>query len=180
MRGVAGDGTLILAEIIRRGLSKVAVGTVWDPMAVKLCFAAGEGASIVLRFGGKSCATAGEPIDAQVTVQRLQRNAVQYFAGSEVPMGDCAVINFAGIDVILNSNRCQSFDPSLFTALQLEPQQYQLLLVKSTNHFYQGFAPLAAKIIYVDAGAPYPSDPVRNGYRKLRRPLWPIVESPFA
>ncbi|MEH8019173.1 M81 family metallopeptidase [Rheinheimera muenzenbergensis] len=178
--GVAGDGTLILAEIIRRGISKVAVGTIWDPMAVKLCFAAGEGASIMLRFGGKSCATAGEPLDAQVTVQRLQRNAVQYFAGSEVPMGDCAVISFAGIEVILNSNRCQSFDPSLFTALQLEPQQYQLLLVKSTNHFYQGFAPLAAKIIYVDAGAPYPSDPVRNAYRKLSRPLWPIVESPFA
>lgn len=177
--GVAGDGTLILAEIIRRGLRRVAVGTIWDPMAVKLCFAAGAGASIMLRFGGKSCATAGSPIDAQVTVRYLQRNAMQYFAGSEVPMGDCAVISFAGIEVILNSNRCQSFDPSLFTALQLEPQQYQLLLVKSTNHFYQGFAPLATKIIYVDAGAPYPSDPVRNAYRKLRRPLWPIVESPF-
>ncbi len=178
--GVAGDGTLILREIIRRGIGRVAVGTIWDPMAVKLCFAAGEGASIMLRFGGKSCASAGEPIDAQVRVNRLQRNAVQYFAGSEVPMGDCAVVHFAGIDVILNSNRCQSFDPSLFRALHIEPQQYQLLVVKSTNHFYQGFAPLAAKIIYVDAGAPYPSDPCRNAYRKLRRPLWPIVALPFA
>ena len=178
--GVAGDGTLILHEIMRRKLQNVAVGTLWDPMAVKLCFAAGEGADISLRFGGKSCASAGEPVDSKVTVKKLQRNAVQYFAGSEVPMGDCAVIHFAGIDVILNSNRCQSFDPSLFTALGLVPQHYRLLLIKSTNHFYQGFSAIAAQIIYVDAGAPYPSDPSINNYQKLRRPLWPLIKDPFA
>ncbi|MBU0914316.1 MAG: M81 family metallopeptidase [Gammaproteobacteria bacterium] len=177
--GVAGDGTLILHQVIKRQLQQVAVGTIWDPMAVKLCFAAGEGAEIELRFGGKSCATAGEPIDKLVTVVRLQADAQQQFADSLVPMGDCALIRFDGIEVILNSNRCQSFDPSLFRALGLEPSQYKLLLIKSTNHFYQGFAPLASHIIYVDAGAPYPSDPKRNGYKKLSRPIWPIVAAPF-
>lgn len=177
--GVAGDGTLILRQIIARKLDGVAVGTIWDPMAVKLCFAAGEGAAISLRFGGKSCATAGEPIDKAVTVLRLKNDAEQQFADSSVPMGDCALIAFDGIEVILNSNRCQSFDPSLFRALGIAPEQRKLLLVKSTNHFYQGFAPLAAQILYVDTGAPYPSDPKRNGYRKLTRPLWPIVEQPF-
>ncbi|MBY0420176.1 MAG: MlrC C-terminal domain-containing protein, partial [Pararheinheimera sp.] len=88
-------------------------------------------------------------------------------------------ISFDGIEVILNSNRCQSFDPSLFRALGIEPTEYKLLLIKSTNHFYQGFAPLASHIIYVDAGAPYPSDPQRNGYKKLKRPIWPIVAAPF-
>lgn len=178
--GVAGDGTLILHQIIKHKLTSVAVGTIWDPMAVKLCFAAGEGAHISLRFGGKSCATAGEPIDKMVQVIRLKVNAEQQFAGSSVPMGDCALIMFDGIEVILNSNRCQSFDPSLYTALGVIPQQRKILLIKSTNHFYQGFAPLAAQVLYVDAGAPYPSDPKRNGYRYLNRPIWPIVEEPFA
>lgn len=177
--GVAGDGTLILHQVIKRQLQQVAVGTIWDPMAVKLCFAAGEGAEIELRFGGKSCATAGDPIDKLVTVMRLKTDAQQEFADSLVPMGDCALISFDGIEVILNSNRCQSFDPSLFRAVGLEPSQYKLLLIKSTNHFYQGFAPLAAHIIYVDAGAPYPSDPQRNSYKKLSRPIWPIVAEPF-
>lgn len=177
--GVAGDGTLILEQIIARKLTGVAVGTIWDPMAVKLCFAAGEGADIALRFGGKSGATAGPPLDKQVVVERLQANATQQFADSSVPMGDCALISFDGIEVILNSNRCQSFDPSLFRALGIMPEQRRILLVKSTNHFYQGFAPLASQIIYVDAGAPYPSDPRRNGYKKLNRPIWPIYENPF-
>lgn len=178
--GVAGDGTLILQQILKRKLTSVAVGTIWDPMAVKLCFAAGEGAQISLRFGGKSCATAGEPIDKVVQVVRLKANAEQQFADSSVPMGDCALIKFDGIEVILNTNRCQSFDPSLFRALGVAPEQRSLLLIKSTNHFYQGFAPLAAQVLYVDAGAPYPSDPKRNGYRNLTRPIWPIIEEPFA
>ncbi|MBV2128567.1 M81 family metallopeptidase [Arsukibacterium indicum] len=177
--GVAGDGTLILEQIIARKLTGVAVGTIWDPMAVKLCFAAGEGADIALRFGGKSGATAGPPLDKRVRVERLQTNASQQFADSSVPMGDCALISFDGIEVILNSNRCQSFDPSLFRALGIAPEERRILLVKSTNHFYQGFAPLASQIIYVDAGAPYPSDPKRNDYQKLRRPIWPINENPF-
>ena len=51
--GVAGDGTSILRAILRRGMSGVAVATIWDPMAVTFCHAAGEGAVINLRFGGK-------------------------------------------------------------------------------------------------------------------------------
>ncbi len=55
-----------------------------------------------------------------------------------------------------------------------------MLLVKSTNHFYAGFAPIAAEIIYIDAGAPYPSNPRVTDYRNLTRPIWPRVEDPFA
>ncbi|WP_337843313.1 M81 family metallopeptidase [Rheinheimera sp.] len=177
--GVAGDGTLILHELIRQQVSGVAVGTLWDPMAVRLCQAAGEGADIELRFGGKSCASAGDPVDKRVKVVRLKQNAQQEFAGSLVPMGDCALIRFDGIDLILNSNRCQSFDPSLFRALGLDPLSYRVLLIKSTNHFYQGFVGIAGKIIYVDAGAPYPSNPVTNQYHKLQRPVWPRHPAPF-
>ncbi|MEN3158556.1 M81 family metallopeptidase [Alkalimonas sp. NCh-2] len=176
--GVAGDGTLILREVIRQQLQGIAFGTIWDPMAVQLCFAAGEGAEIPLRFGGKSCATAGEPVDKIVAIKALRASAWQQFGGSEVPMGACAWIQFDGIDVILNSNRCQSFDPSLFRALGIVPEQCRGLVVKSTNHFYQGFAAIASEVLYLDAKAPYPSDPRRNQYRKLTRAIWPIVEQP--
>ncbi|MEE2000516.1 M81 family metallopeptidase [Alkalimonas sp. MEB108] len=176
--GVAGDGTLILHEVIRQQLTGVAFGTIWDPMAVQLCFAAGEGAVIPLRFGGKSCATAGDPVDKIIEVKALRASAWQEFAGSKVPMGACAWIRFDGIDVILNSNRCQSFDPSLFSAVGIVPEQCHGLVVKSTNHFYQGFAAIAAKVLYLDAKAPYPSDPKQNNYQKLSRAIWPIVEQP--
>lgn len=177
--GVAGDGTLLLHAVLRRNMTEVAFGTIWDPMAVQLCFAAGEGAEIPLRFGGKSCATAGEPVDKVVTVMALKEAAFQHFGDSDVPMGACAWIHFDGIDVILNSNRCQSFDPSLFRAVGIQPEQKRGLVVKSTNHFYQGFSAIASSIIYIDAEAPYPSNPALNHYKKLKRAIWPIVDNPF-
>ena len=58
---------------------------------------------------------------------------------------------------------------SVVSALNLgiDPASKAILLVKSTNHFYAGFAPIAAEILYIDAGAPYPSNPRKTDYRKL-------------
>jgi len=103
--GTAGDATVVLAELIRRGAEDVAVGTIWDPIAVQVCMAAGEGAKIPLRFGAKSAPETGSPIDKTVTIRRLVRNAEMKFGDSQVPFGDAASISFEGIDVILNSTR---------------------------------------------------------------------------
>ncbi len=58
------------------------------------------------------------------------------------------------IDVILNTNRTQTFEPDIFSNLGVDPLSKDILLVKSTNHFYAGFAPIAAEIIYVDRRRP--------------------------
>jgi microcystin degradation protein MlrC len=179
--GTAGDGTLILAEMLARGVHRAGVATIWDPMAVTLCRGFGEGARILLRFGGKSCAPAGNPIDAEVQVIKVVDEGWQSFGASRVTLGPAAVVRIAGteVDVILNTNRTQTFEPDIFVNLGIDPLAKDVLLVKSTNHFYAGFSKIAAEIIYVDAGAPYPSDPRRTDYRKLIRPIWPRVEDPW-
>ncbi|MEM6637178.1 MAG: M81 family metallopeptidase [Pseudomonadota bacterium] len=176
--GVAGDGTIMLRTALEVGLTNAAFGTIWDPMAVRLCHAAGEGARFPLRFGGKTSATAGDPIDADVDVIKLKRDAVQSFGASVVPLGDCAVIRVAGIDVILNSNRAQAFSPDLFSNLGIEPRERQVLVVKSTNHFHGAFASVAAAILYASVDGPYPNDPRKNHYKALKREIWPIIDNP--
>jgi microcystin degradation protein MlrC len=178
--GTAGDATVILAELIARGVTDVAVGTIWDPIAVQICFAAGEGAEIPLRFGAKSAPFTGNPIDKRVTVQRLVQNAEMRFGDSFAPFGDAAWISFDGIDVILNSTRAQSFDPSLFSVMGIEPKSRKILLIKSTNHFYDSFSKIASEIVYCSAGKPYPNRPAETDYRKARRDIWPMVEDPWA
>ena len=178
--GTAGDATVILAELIGRGISDVAVGTIWDPIAVQICFAAGEGAQIPLRFGAKSAPNTGQPIDKVVTVKALKKNAEMRFGESYAPFGDAAWIHFDGIDVILNSTRAQSFDPSLFSVMGIEPKSQKILLIKSTNHFYDSFSKIASEIVYCSAGKPYPNDPKSTPYRKARRDIWPMVENPWA
>lgn len=178
--GVAGDSTLLIHALRERGMRDVAVATIWDPVAVQLCTAAGVGAELDLRFGGKTSDNAGAPVDARVRVTRVAQNAVQSFGPSVVPLGNAVSIEFEGIEVILNSNRCQTFEPDIFTNMGIDPERKRLLIVKSTNHFHNGFAPIAAQIIYVDAEAPYPSNPRLNSYRKLARPIWPRSENPHA
>ena len=177
--GTAGDATVILAELIARGINDVAVGTIWDPIAVQICMAAGENATIMLRFGAKSAPNTGNPIDKIVTVKRLVRNAEMRFGESYAPFGDAAWISFDGIDVILNSTRAQSFDPSLFSVMGIDPASRKILLIKSTNHFYDSFSKIASEIVYCSAGKPYPNTPAETPYVKARRDIWPMVEDPW-
>jgi microcystin degradation protein MlrC len=71
--GPAGDGTVILRSLITHAAAqqrqRVGFAGVWDPQACALCAAAGVGASLQLRFGGKTSHMAGDPIDALVTVE---------------------------------------------------------------------------------------------------------------
>jgi microcystin degradation protein MlrC len=176
--GTAGDSTTVLRRFIARGLDSVAFGTIWDPMAVRLCMAAGENATLPLRFGGKVAPHSGQPVDAEVTITRLVRRATQHFRDSIVPLGDAAAIRLGGIDVVLNSNRAQAFEPDLFSNLGIDPLARKMLVVKSANHFYGAFSKIAKEVIYVDAGGPYPNDPRKVDYRKIKRPIWPLDLDP--
>lgn len=178
--GVAGDGTVVLRRMIERGVSRVGVATIWDPIAVTFCHAAGEGAVIDLRFGGKAGPQAGEPIDARVKVLKAVEEGWQSFGLSRVTLGPTALVRIEGteIDVILNTNRTQTFEPDVFSNLGVDPLSKDILLVKSTNHFYAGFAPIAAEIVYVSAPTSYPSDPATTPYTKLNRDIWPRVADP--
>lgn len=180
--GVAGDGTVVLRRMIERGVNSLGVATIWDPIAVSFCHAAGEGAVIDLRFGGKAGPLAGEPIDARVQVVKVAQEGWQSFGKSRVTLGPAAVVRIegTGIDVILNTNRTQTFEPDIFSNLGIDPLGKDVLLIKSTNHFYAGYAPIAAEIIYVAAQSSYPVNPRATRYLKLTRPLWPRVEDPWA
>ncbi|MBI1779564.1 MAG: M81 family metallopeptidase [Proteobacteria bacterium] len=181
--GVAGDSTVVLRRLLERGIGNAALGAIWDPVATRFCMAAGAGARLQLRFGSKAQAGTGEPIDAEVLVTKIVPNAHQTFRGSIVPLGDAAAIRVAGIEVVLKTNRAQTFDPSLFTNLGIEPKTKKIVVVKSSNHFYDAFARIAAEILYVDSGGPYPSDARKIPYTRIRRPIWPLddvaIGAPF-
>lgn len=176
--GVPGDSTTLLREMIRRNLANAALASIWDPIAVRTCFSAGEGATLRLRFGAKMASGAGEPIDAEVRVRKVMRDAIQSFGASVVPLGDAAWIEVGGIDVILNTVRSQVFNPDIFSNFGIDPTSKTVLVVKSTNHFHDAFSRIAGEIIYVAVDGTYPNDPVTNNYRHLERGIWPRVENP--
>ena len=176
--GVPGDSTILLREMLKRGIKDEALATIWDPIAVRTCFSAGVGATFRLRFGAKLSEFAGEPLDADVIVRQTMREAVQSFGQSVVPLGDAVWIEVGGIDVILNSVRSQVFNPDAFSNFGIDLKKKKILVVKSTNHFYDAFSRISDDILYAAVDGPYPSQPETNAYHNLMRKIWPRVENP--
>jgi microcystin degradation protein MlrC len=176
--GTAGDATFVLRRFIERGVTGAAFGTIWDPLAVKLCMAAGVGARLPLRIGAKLAPRHGQPVDVEAEVISVVPDAIQHFRDSVVPLGDSVAVRFDGIEVILNSNRAQSFEPDLFSNMGIDPLARRFLVLKSANHFFGAFSKIASRIIYIDAGGPYPGDPRTTPYTKIKRPIWPLDEDP--
>ena len=174
--GAPGDSTMILRRLIERDIAGAALAPIWDPMAVRLCFMAGEGGKLRLRFGGKTAPTSGQPIDAEVTVTRLVRDATQTFVGAKVPLGDCAAIHLGGIDVVLITKRTQALGTDMFTGMDVTIKDKRIVVVKSTNHFHAAFAPHASRVLYCDASGPIPRDHRKVPYSRVQRPIWPLEE----
>ena len=163
---------------ISMNLKNIAIGSIWDPVAVNICCAAGENTKIDLRFGGKVSSLAGSPVNKKVLVKKIVRNAFQRFGKSFVPMGDSVCIAFDDIEIILNSNRSQTFSTDLFTKLGVNISNKKILIIKSTNHFYNSFFPYVSNIIYASVNGIYPNNPKKNKYSKLKRAIWPIIKKP--
>ncbi len=172
--GAPTDNTTILRHLIETGAESAALAPIWDPIAVRLCFDAGLGATLPLRFGGKIATTSGPPIDATVTVTGLAQDAWQSFGPTKVPLGDCAAITIGGVEVVLISNRTQALGLEIFRNLGIEPTERKIIVVKSTNHFMGAFGPIASKVIYVDSDGPLSRDYRKLPYTKVARPIWPL------
>ena len=175
--GAASDNTNVLRRLLERGCGDAAIGPFWDPLAVAICHGAGIGARLDLRFGGKASKASGAPVDAAVEVIGLAENGWQSFGASRVSYGDGAGIRIAtsggGVEVALISHRTQALGTEFFTDLGIELATKRYVGVKSTNHFFAAFAPIAAQILYCDGGGPSPLDSTKYPYRKITRPMWP-------
>ena len=179
--GVPGDATHVLRRMLERGLDNFAVATIWDPVAVSFCHAAGEGAELELRIGGKSGPQGGEPLDLRVDVRAVFEAGWQSFRNSRVTLGSTAVVRPLGteIDIVLITSRTQTYEPDIFSNQGVDFAQKSFLLVKSTNHFHAGFQPVSSEIVYIAAPTSYPTDPATTPYRKASLNLWPRVADPL-
>ena len=178
--GASSDSTFVLQRLLERGVTNVASGCYWDPGAVGLCLEAGEGATLPLRIGGKVGPMSGTPVDLRVTVRKILLAATMPFGDATARLGDTVWVSADGIDLVLNTTRTQTFHPQAFTQLGIDLSAKKIVVVKSTQHFYAGFAPIAREILYMATPGAVGPDFAAIPFTKLNKPFWPRVEDPFA
>jgi microcystin degradation protein MlrC len=177
--GAGSDSTFLLEALIRRGIGNTVIGPLWDPVSVRFCLEAGVGATIALRIGGKVGPASGQPIDATVRIEAIKRDATMVFAGLPTSMGDAALvaIGVAGqepIRIVLNTIRTQAYGVELFTQFGLDLSRQRLIIVKSMQHFYAAFAPIAKAVVYMGSPGTASQDFKSLTYKSITRPMWPF------
>jgi microcystin degradation protein MlrC len=177
--GAPGDSTFFIRRLRERGITSAASGYYWDPIAVRFCMEAGVGASFALRIGGKCGVASGDPIDLVVTVRGLAENVTQRFGAAPNNMGAAAWVSAEGLDLVLISQRTQAFHPEGMSKIGLDPTTRKIVIVKSTQHFHAGFAPIAKAVLYAAPPGTLQPNFESIPYTKLTRPYWPRVEDPF-
>ena len=177
--GSAGDSTFILRRLIERNIDSAALGPLWDPGVVELCFAAGVGARLPLRIGGKTSRASGDPVDVEAEVLACVPRAqmVDTFGhGGEArsPLGDAVAIKVDGIEIVVNQHRTQALG-DVFTPLGIDWKNKKIVVVKSSQHFYAAYAPSADEVLYAETPGSMTMDWSALPYRKRPAGLWPFA-----
>ena len=178
--GAPGDSTFILKALLDRCIEGAAIATIWDPIAAGIALDAGEGAQLDLRIGGKMGPSSGDPVDVHAQVIKVEKDATQTFGdGNVIGIGNAAVVRANGIDIILNTTRRQVYGVDWFTNMGIDPAQKRILVVKSSQHFYASFAPIAVQVLYCVAPGTLMMDIKAIPYQHIDKNKWPLVENPF-
>ncbi len=177
--GAPADSTFVLQDVLNRGMKDIALGIFWDPVLVRMCQDVGVGGSMQVRLGGKIDKTSGDPVDLMVTLRGIRDDMWQMMGETEMPMGTGVWLEADGVHMILSTLRTQAFHPKAFTDLGLDLSQLRAVVVKSSQHFYAGFAPIAAEIHYINGPGAITPDYANIAYTKRDPNYWPKVENPF-
>lgn len=176
--GAPSDSTFILRRVFDRGIRDAAIGPLWDPIAVSIAMNAGVGARLPLRIGGKIGPLSGDPVDREWLVKSIVPDMRQtgMVEGTTAECGDSVLVECDGVEVVLVSIRGQAFGTDLFTNHGCDITKRQIVVVKSSQHFYAHYSKIARHVLYCSAPGVVTMDLNALEFKKIMHPRWPIAQ----
>jgi microcystin degradation protein MlrC len=151
--GGSGDGTYLLRAILDHG-GPACFATLHDPAVVRQAVAAGVGAILDVRLGGRHREVSGPPVAARSVVRALTDGRVVQQSvrrGKTLDFGQCAWLRIGALDLVVASERRQVFDPAILLLHGIDPARYRLVAVKSAYNFRSGFSHLNGQLLAADS-----------------------------
>jgi len=172
--GSSGDGTEVLAEMIKQELGSCVV-IIRDIEAVEIAEKAGVGGFFKLPVGGKTDHKHGSPVYVEGQVTKISSGCYHSErTGEEVRMGKTAVIDINGITLILTAQRAPAFDLETLYSLGLNPEKLKYIVVKGAVQWRISYGAIAGGWVEVDAQGVTSSDLRRFDFKNVRRPIFPL------
>ncbi|MFN3324694.1 MAG: M81 family metallopeptidase [Bryobacteraceae bacterium] len=184
--GSAGDGTTLLAELLRQRAQGWVV-VISDPEANEAAFRAGVGGAFDQMVGGKTDRMHGDPVRVVGRVKSLHdgkyvETEIRHGGGRYSDMGLTSVIEVEGstrdlLNLLLLTNRPTSPN-SLHQLISngVYPERQRILVAKGTTAPRAAYEPVAARIIEVNTPGATDVNPARFEYKNVRRPLFGLPD----
>ena len=178
--GAPCNGTWLLTEMVKREVPRSILGYIHDSEIALAAHKAGIGGLVSGYLGGKTDNIHGAPLEIKDAVVCALSDGKTYI---NTPMGYGHVNNFGitarlrigQVEVIVTELMAgQTLDDSVFRAGAADIEHYNIVAVKSTNHFKAFFAPRAGAIITADPPGIHTANYAQLNYHNIRRPIWPI------
>jgi microcystin degradation protein MlrC len=176
------DTTDVLAEIVRQGLSDVAVFAIYDPGAVEDMVAAGVGNRVELDVGGKmempAISRKSRPVRVEGVVKLISDGQYRITGpmgrGIVMSMGTTAVLDTGNIEIVVISRHVEPNDPGCLTSVGIVPQHKRFLMLKSRIHYRAGFRDIAKIVVECAGCGVCTSDYGELIFKNVRRPIFPL------
>jgi microcystin degradation protein MlrC len=177
--GSPGDSTVLFAEILRQQVPGGLV-ILADPEAVQTCVAAGPGATVTLKVGGKTDRLHGDPLEVTGRVRvlsdgRFTETKVRHGGFGLYDQGLTAVLEMPGDHtVVLTTRRMAPMSLEQVLWLGIKPERKRVIVVKGVVAPRAAYEPIAASIVPVDTPGVTSDNPRHFTYRRRRVPMFPL------
>ena len=172
--GGGGDSNTLgmLRALIAAKAPDAVIGALCDARTAEAAHAAGVGARVAVSLGADPGWQGERPLEATATVRALGDGRFTatgpMFRGARMRLGPMALLDIAGIGVVVSSVKMQAADQEIFRHVGVEPADKAVVVVKSSVHFRADFSRIAAETLVAAAPGPVPVDHRVLDFRRVR------------
>lgn len=177
--GSAGDGTVLLAELLKQKATGFVV-PMFAPAAVEQAKAAGIGNTVEVTVGGTTGVLHGPPVKLRGLVRSLHdgkwvEGEARHGGRRQNDQGHTAVLDLgSGNLVVLNTLRTPPFSLGQLTSVGIDPKAARAVVVKAAVAYKAAYAPVGGTIIEVDTPGLTSINAARFEYTRIKRPMYPL------
>ena len=176
--GATGDSNVILKALRDAGYRKRVLAQIVDPQAAAAAHEAGVGATIDTTLGGFYDVRRFEPMPVRAEVQLLSNGRSQLETMKiSLDAGPTAVVTFDNFTVVVLSRTVSLFDRAMYYSNGLDPQDFDLIVVKSPHTEHHMYDVWVEKNFNIDAPGATSANLKSLGHTICARPMYPLDEN---
>lgn len=177
--GTPGDGTYLLKELLARNIPQTCFAAIVDVDTVLKAIKSGVGTFVDVELGGKTDELHGKPIPIEKayvkTISEGKYNLLSPMTKNlPVNFGPSVRLQKDNLDIIVASISTQIMDDGLFSMHGINVSDYNVIGIKSAQHFKAHFTQITRNIIPVDSPGISTGNLGIFNYKHVTRPIYPL------